>query len=230
MGGPSSSIGSPSATDRLCAADVGNRLGSGAPDGLVDQLRARRRSGSRPGPRLVRLHDEQTDYLSGAVVPSQKKAKLIRSVTTTYLGQTQGHPQRPAAFSLDARPLGRRHRRRARVDGGRWVAGFRDSSSTDANIRPRPHRRPHEDEPYIFHFPDGNASIARLLVRKLVPAGAPGHTMEDIVTARLDYASSNAAGAHSDPAQQHGHPGGAGGRRRPRSRGHLRARRRRVDA
>ena len=26
-----------------------------------------------------------------------------------------------------------------------------------------------EDEPYIFHFPDGNASIARLLVRSLVP-------------------------------------------------------------
>ncbi|MGC1636318.1 MAG: FAD/NAD(P)-binding protein, partial [Candidatus Acidiferrales bacterium] len=45
------------------------------------------------------------------------------------------------------------------------------------------------DEPYIFHFPDGNASIARLLVRSLVPASAPGNTMEDIVTAKLDYAS-----------------------------------------
>lgn len=45
------------------------------------------------------------------------------------------------------------------------------------------------DEPYIFHFPDGNASIARLLVRSLVPASAPGNTMEDIVTAKLDYAA-----------------------------------------
>ncbi|HTS13755.1 MAG TPA: NAD(P)-binding protein [Candidatus Limnocylindrales bacterium] len=44
------------------------------------------------------------------------------------------------------------------------------------------------DEPYIFHFPDGNASIARLLVRSLIPSTAPGHTMEDIVTAKLDYA------------------------------------------
>ena len=44
------------------------------------------------------------------------------------------------------------------------------------------------NEPYIFHFPDGNASIARLLARSLVPAAAPGHTMEDIVTARFDYA------------------------------------------
>ena len=26
-----------------------------------------------------------------------------------------------------------------------------------------------EEEPYIFHFPDGNASIARLLVSRLVP-------------------------------------------------------------
>ncbi|UOP04621.2 NAD(P)-binding protein [Conchiformibius kuhniae] len=43
-------------------------------------------------------------------------------------------------------------------------------------------------EPYIYHFPDGNASIARLLVRKLIPAAASGSTMEDIVTAPFDYA------------------------------------------
>ena len=45
------------------------------------------------------------------------------------------------------------------------------------------------EEPYIHHFPDGNASIARLLVRSLIPAVAPGSTMEDIVTARFDYAT-----------------------------------------
>ncbi len=44
-----------------------------------------------------------------------------------------------------------------------------------------------EGDPYIFHFPDGNASIARLLVRSLVPDCIPGHTMEDVVTARADY-------------------------------------------
>jgi spermidine dehydrogenase len=43
------------------------------------------------------------------------------------------------------------------------------------------------EEPYIFHFPDGNASIARLLIRSLVPASLAGHTMDDVVTARLDY-------------------------------------------
>ncbi len=45
-----------------------------------------------------------------------------------------------------------------------------------------------KEEPYIFHFPDGNASVARLLVRSLVPAAVPGSTMEDVVTTRADYA------------------------------------------
>lgn len=40
---------------------------------------------------------------------------------------------------------------------------------------------------YHFHFPDGNASIARMLVRSLVPGSAPGSTPEDIVTAKVDY-------------------------------------------
>ena len=40
---------------------------------------------------------------------------------------------------------------------------------------------------YTFHFPDGNASIARLLVRSLVPESLPGRSAEDVVSARLDY-------------------------------------------
>ncbi len=40
---------------------------------------------------------------------------------------------------------------------------------------------------YTFHFPDGNASIARMLVRSLIPAAIPGHTAEDVVTASTDY-------------------------------------------
>ena len=44
------------------------------------------------------------------------------------------------------------------------------------------------DEPYIFHFPDGNASVARLLVRKLIPEAVPGSTMEDVVLAKVNYA------------------------------------------
>jgi spermidine dehydrogenase len=48
--------------------------------------------------------------------------------------------------------------------------------------------RQSEEAPYIFHFPDGNASIARLLVRALIPGSAEGNTMEDIVTAKMNYA------------------------------------------
>jgi spermidine dehydrogenase len=43
------------------------------------------------------------------------------------------------------------------------------------------------EEPYIYHFPDGNATIARLLVRKMIPSSAPGSTMDDIVLAHFDY-------------------------------------------
>jgi len=43
------------------------------------------------------------------------------------------------------------------------------------------------DEPYIFHFPDGNASVARLIVRSLIPDAVPGSSMEDVVTSRVNY-------------------------------------------
>ena len=43
-------------------------------------------------------------------------------------------------------------------------------------------------EDYYFHFPDGNATVARLLVRRLVPAAVPGTSADDVVTSRVDYA------------------------------------------
>ncbi len=50
-------------------------------------------------------------------------------------------------------------------------------------------------EEFHFHFPDGNASIARMLVRSLVPGSASGNTAEDIVTAKMDYGRLD----HKDP-------------------------------
>jgi len=44
-----------------------------------------------------------------------------------------------------------------------------------------------EDEPYIHHFPDGNATVARMLVRKMIPAVAPGSTQDDVILAKFDY-------------------------------------------
>ncbi len=50
-------------------------------------------------------------------------------------------------------------------------------------------------EPYSFHFPDGNASIARMLVRKLIPASTSGSTAEDIVTAKVNYTQLDRSGS-----------------------------------
>ncbi|HEX4532631.1 MAG TPA: FAD/NAD(P)-binding protein, partial [Rhizomicrobium sp.] len=46
-----------------------------------------------------------------------------------------------------------------------------------------------------FHFPDGNATIARLLVRSLIPKAIPGSTAEDVVTAKAEYAELDRSGA-----------------------------------
>ncbi len=46
---------------------------------------------------------------------------------------------------------------------------------------------PDHSEPYIAHFPDGNAGVARSLVRKLIPKAVPGSTMEDLVLAKVKY-------------------------------------------
>jgi len=43
-------------------------------------------------------------------------------------------------------------------------------------------------DPYIHHFPEGNAGVARALVRRLIPPALPGSSMEDISLARLNYA------------------------------------------
>jgi spermidine dehydrogenase len=56
-------------------------------------------------------------------------------------------------------------------------------------------RSPEWSEPYIYHFPDGNASLARLLVRALIPAAAGGTTMDDVVLAPFDYGKLDAEGA-----------------------------------
>jgi spermidine dehydrogenase len=45
-----------------------------------------------------------------------------------------------------------------------------------------------EDHPYIHHFPDGNAGLARALVKKMVPQVAKGNSAEELVMSRFDYA------------------------------------------
>jgi len=45
-----------------------------------------------------------------------------------------------------------------------------------------------EDNPYIYHYPDGNASIARALVKKLISGVARGSNAEALLLAQFDYA------------------------------------------
>jgi len=46
-----------------------------------------------------------------------------------------------------------------------------------------------------LHFPDGNATIARLLVRNLIPLAVPGSGVENVVTSKVDYAQLDRSGA-----------------------------------
>jgi spermidine dehydrogenase len=41
--------------------------------------------------------------------------------------------------------------------------------------------------PYFIEFPDGNATITRMLVRAMIPDALPGKTMEDAITSQLNY-------------------------------------------
>jgi len=44
------------------------------------------------------------------------------------------------------------------------------------------------DNPYIHHFPDGNAGVARALVKWLIPGVAKGNNAEELVLAKFNYA------------------------------------------
>ena len=65
-----------------------------------------------------------------------------------------------------------------------WEAALYWFPGTD-EVKVRPD--PGIEEPYIYKFPDGNSSVARSLVRHLIPDAIPGSTMEDLVTAKADY-------------------------------------------
>jgi spermidine dehydrogenase len=68
--------------------------------------------------------------------------------------------------------------------------GFPDSGPSEGVF---PVVTPTSDQ--YFRFPDGSASIARLLVRSMIPAAAPGGSAEDIVMAPFDYGQLDRDGA-----------------------------------
>ena len=44
------------------------------------------------------------------------------------------------------------------------------------------------DNPYIHHFPDGNAGVARALVKRMIPGVGPGKNAEELVLSKFNYA------------------------------------------
>jgi spermidine dehydrogenase len=136
---------------------------------------------------ILRIQTESMDYFPD-LDAAQTNAKLVKTSYKDYLLQyAKVHPDVVKVFQtsthdlycvgIDAVP--------AAACRNMGYPGFK-------GVKRNPRKRSEdeeggEEEPYIFHFPDGNASIARLLVRSLVPGSAPGNTMEDIVTAKMDY-------------------------------------------
>ncbi len=140
---------------------------------------------------LERLLIEQKDYYPG-LSSVEKKARLARISYAKFLTEIvgvseelvrlfQAVPTPNFGLGIDAIS--------AQDAWGIGLPGF-----AGMNLDPAPGKGMNcdaipnqEAEKYFFHFPDGNASIARLLVRKLLPKAVPGNSASDIVTARADY-------------------------------------------
>lgn len=137
---------------------------------------------------IARLYTEKKDHLAGLSRP-QKHARLAQISYASFL--TDVCKADPAVlpffrtythdlFAVGIEAVSALACYRNPDDYGAYqYAGFEGMDLAEGKEK--------EEEPYIFHFPDGNASVARLLVRSLVPGSVPGHTMEDVVTARADY-------------------------------------------
>ncbi|MGA6986539.1 MAG: NAD(P)-binding protein [Terriglobales bacterium] len=138
-----------------------------------------------------RLLTEEKDYFPG-LSSDEKKARLARISYAKYLTDMigvndeivklfQAFPHSLFGVGIDAVA--------AQDAWGLEMPGF-----SGLKLDPTPGKgmnrdaiRSDEAEKYFFHFPDGNASIARLLVRKLIPAAIPGSSATDVVLARVDY-------------------------------------------
>jgi spermidine dehydrogenase len=135
---------------------------------------------------IARVYTEKVDYLPG-LSPREKLAKLAKITYADYLTKfCKVTPEALPFFQAFPHDL--------------WSVGIEAVSAATCYKNPDDYESftypgfaglnlpPLEkEEPYIFHFPDGNASVARLLVRSLIPAVVPGHDMEDVVTSRAEY-------------------------------------------
>ena len=130
---------------------------------------------------LIRLYGENPDYMAELSV-EQKLATLDKISYQEFL-------LKYARMSPDALPffLGQGGRNNKRVDTTPALeAARRGSVGFDGLGLPKEEQ--FRQGSYTFHFPDGNASIARLLVSRMMPKAIPGtHDMHSIVRAAVEY-------------------------------------------
>jgi spermidine dehydrogenase len=139
---------------------------------------------------IRRLLKESTDYLPG-LDDGAKKARLARMSYADFLVKGAGcHPEvlpffqaRPhslyglgidAVSALDAWGIGL-----PGFAGMKLAPTAGPGMGLDARPGPR--------SPFL-HFPDGNATLARLLVGRLIPRAVPARRVDELVPGRLDYA------------------------------------------
>jgi len=137
---------------------------------------------------LTRLYGTNPDYLAGKTVA--QKLSLLAGISYQEFLLTH------AKMSAEALPyfLGQGGRNNKRVDTTPALEAAR-AGRVGFDGLDLPPEESFRQGSFTFHFPDGNASIARLLVSRLVPAAIPGpHDMQTIVKAppvsydRLDVA------------------------------------------
>ncbi|MFI4889533.1 MAG: NAD(P)-binding protein [Steroidobacterales bacterium] len=133
--------------------------------------------------RLLSLYTDTRDVLAGKSA-AQKERLLATTSYRDYLQRYFGLDERALAM-FDGRTLDYFASKAVAVPAqDAWASEYPGFQGLGL-VRPRESSM--ESDPYIYHFPDGNASLARLFVRELLPGVAPGHGMDDIVSARFDY-------------------------------------------
>jgi len=148
---------------------------------------------------LVRLHDGTVDRLPG-LSPEERRDRLTRISYRDYLIDTLGcdpsivplfDAQVAGIFAAGVDVIPASYAYEMGLPGFEGMAISRLPEGQLVNEPGGQHGR--EDQARAdrgdpdMYFPDGNATIARLLVRSLIPAAIPGRSMEDVVTARVDY-------------------------------------------
>jgi len=135
---------------------------------------------------IARVYTEKNDYLAGMSL--EEKAALLTKISyaeylTKYCKLTPEALPFFQTFTHDLFCIGIE----AVPAMECYKAGDDYNSFTYAGFDGLGFPDSEKEEPYIFHFPDGNASIARLLVRALIPSAMPGNSMEDVVSAHAVY-------------------------------------------